>query len=171
MKHTHTHTHTYIYIYIVTDMFEVAKINSLGRQWHPRSNITANTTVECCYIICCSSYKGVSNITWYCTRFCRNWDQRLNPQKTTNTAPWRASYGVFVVNILDKIDSVITVPRCMEQLCMISFISELDDIGSTIANLPGCICPWNVFKNIRLNILPSEYFRWNSFSQPGYTTR
>ena len=34
----------------------------------------------------------------------QNINQRLNPQKTLHTSPWRASYGVSFVNILEKID-------------------------------------------------------------------
>ena len=47
-----------------------------------------------------------SNITWYCTHHCRNWGrisvQRLSPQKTSHSSPWRANYGMSFVNILQK---------------------------------------------------------------------
>ena len=34
------------------------------------------------------------------------------PQNTPNISPWRASYGVSFVRILEKIDSVISATRC-----------------------------------------------------------
>ena len=57
-----------------------------------------------------------SNITWYCTHNCNNWgDHQSDAEhtKTPHTSPWRASHGVFFVNNLEKIDSVITAPLCI----------------------------------------------------------
>ena len=42
----------------------------------------------------------------------QNINQRLNPQKTPHTSPWRARYGVSFVNVLEKNDRVITAPHC-----------------------------------------------------------
>ena len=42
----------------------------------------------------------------------QNINQRLNPQKTPHTLPWRASYGVSFANILEKIDRALTAPQC-----------------------------------------------------------
>ena len=42
----------------------------------------------------------------------QNISQRLNPQKTPHTSPWRASYGMSFMNILEKIDRVITALHC-----------------------------------------------------------
>ena len=39
-------------------------------------------------------------------------NQNLWPQKTIHASPWRASYGVSFVRILEKNDRVITVPCC-----------------------------------------------------------
>ena len=37
----------------------------------------------------------------------------LESQQTPHTSPSRASYGVSIVRILQKIDRVITAPHCM----------------------------------------------------------
>ena len=42
-----------------------------------------------------------------------NIDQSLNSQKTSFTSPSRASYGMSIVRILEKIDRVITAPECI----------------------------------------------------------
>ena len=57
-----------------------------------------------------------SNIPWYCTHHCRN-SGRLSirgwiHKKTLHTLPWRASYGVSFMSILEIIDRVITAPHC-----------------------------------------------------------
>ena len=41
----------------------------------------------------------------------QNINHWLKPQKTPHTSPWRASYGMSFVNILDKIGRVITAPH------------------------------------------------------------
>ena len=38
--------------------------------------------------------------------------QILDSQQAPHISPSRASYGVYIVRILKKIDRVITVPRC-----------------------------------------------------------
>ena len=43
----------------------------------------------------------------------QNVDQTLNSQLTRHTSPSRASYGVSVARILEKIDRVITAPHCI----------------------------------------------------------
>ena len=37
----------------------------------------------------------------------------MDPQKTPHKSHWRASYGVFFVDILEKIDRVLTAPHCI----------------------------------------------------------
>ena len=41
----------------------------------------------------------------------QNINQRLYLQKTPHISPYRASYGISIVNILEKIDRVITGPH------------------------------------------------------------
>ena len=41
-----------------------------------------------------------------------NINRNLNPQKTPHISPWRASYGVSLIRIVNKIGRVITVPHC-----------------------------------------------------------
>ena len=41
----------------------------------------------------------------------QNVSQMLDTQKTPHTSPSRASYGVYFVNICEKINRVITAPR------------------------------------------------------------
>ena len=55
----------------------------------------------------------------------QNINQRLNPQKTPHTSPWRASYGVSFMNILEKIDQIITAPQCTQFfiICMLRYIN------------------------------------------------
>ena len=43
----------------------------------------------------------------------QNINQRWNPQKTSHSSPWRASYRVFFVNILETTDRVTMAPHCM----------------------------------------------------------
>ena len=43
----------------------------------------------------------------------QNINQKLYPQQTPHTSPWRASYGMPYVNICEKIDRVITAPHCI----------------------------------------------------------
>ena len=38
-------------------------------------------------------------------------NQSLNPQNTPHTSPWRASYGICFVRILNEINHVITTPH------------------------------------------------------------
>ena len=45
-------------------------------------------------------------------------NQRLNPQKNHHTSPWPVSYVESFVNILEKIDRVITAPHCMTEIIM-----------------------------------------------------
>ena len=54
-----------------------------------------------------------SNITSYFTHhwLMRNVNQSLDAQKTLHTSPSRASYGVSIVKIWEKIDRVITAPH------------------------------------------------------------
>ena len=40
-------------------------------------------------------------------------NQILDSQQTPHISPSQASYGVSIVRILEKIDSVITAPRCI----------------------------------------------------------
>ena len=40
-------------------------------------------------------------------------NQSLNPQNTSHTTPYWASYGMYFVRILEKIDQVITAPHCI----------------------------------------------------------
>ena len=40
-------------------------------------------------------------------------NQRLHTQKAPHSSPWPASYGVSSVNILEKIERVITAPHCI----------------------------------------------------------
>ena len=42
----------------------------------------------------------------------------LNSQQAPHTSPSRASYGVYIVRILETIDRVITAPHCMWPLLM-----------------------------------------------------
>ena len=44
----------------------------------------------------------------------QNINQRLSPKKTPHTSPWRASYGMSFMNILEKIDHVIKALHCMK---------------------------------------------------------
>ena len=64
---------------------------------------------ECCYIV--NYYNMLLHTSLQELR--QNINQRLNPQKTPHTLPWRASYGVSFVNILEKIDDVITTLHCI----------------------------------------------------------
>ena len=41
----------------------------------------------------------------------QNINERLNPQKTPHTSPGRTSYVLSFVNILEKIDRLITAPH------------------------------------------------------------
>ena len=45
----------------------------------------------------------------------------MKPQKTPHTSAWRASYGMSFVNILDKIDRVITAPHCITKITSIVY--------------------------------------------------
>ena len=56
-----------------------------------------------------------SNIIWYCAlqELRENMNQKLNPQKTPHTSPWQASYGVSIMNILEKIGHVILALHCI----------------------------------------------------------
>ena len=43
----------------------------------------------------------------------QNINQAMSPQKTPHTSPWRVSYGVSFVRMVEKIDHVIMVPHCI----------------------------------------------------------
>ena len=56
-----------------------------------------------------------SDLSQYYIRHSDNWqkvNQILESQHTPHISPSRASYGVSVVRILEKIDCVMTAPRC-----------------------------------------------------------
>ena len=55
----------------------------------------------------------------------QNINKRLNLQKTHHTSPYRASYGVSFVIILDKIDRVITTPHCISHFLVESELIHL----------------------------------------------
>ena len=64
----------------------------------------------------------------------QNINQTLDSQKTLHSSPSRASYGVSIVRILEKIDRVITAPHCM--MCYPGF-SELTrhDVHDTVTSV------------------------------------
>ena len=57
--------------------------------------------------------------TWL-QRLGQNMNVSINPQKTPHNSPWRVSYGMSFVMILEKIDRVITAPRCSSTLMKIT---------------------------------------------------
>ena len=65
-------------------------------------------TVECRYNVV--QYTMVFHISLQEVR--QNINQRLNPQKTSHSSPWGVSYGLSLVNVLEKIDGVIMALHC-----------------------------------------------------------
>ena len=88
----------------------VVNSNGICKPWNCSSKPHKgfNNTVKCCY-----------NAVWYnmildtsLQELRQNINHRLNPKKTPHTSPWRARYGVSFVNILEKIDRLITTLHC-----------------------------------------------------------
>ena len=72
-----------------------------------------HVTVECHYNEChynTVQYNMILHKSFHLLRQIVN--QRLKPQKMPRTSPWRVSYGVSVMNTLEKIDRVIMVLYC-----------------------------------------------------------
>ena len=62
-------------------------------------------------------------------------NQILESQQTPHTSPSRASYGVSIVRILEKIDRVITAPHCIE---IWSEWQTIFSIAFPLTRLPQC---------------------------------
>ena len=59
----------------------------------------------------------------------------LESQQTPYTSPSRASYGVYIVRILEKIDRVIPALHCIYKLIWIIFIAfKCPEISFNLAN-------------------------------------
>ena len=71
------------------------------------------------FILCLIQSSAIitrSNITWYCTRHCKTWGRiwiRGWVHKTSHALPYRSSYGMSFVNILQRIDRVIMALHCI----------------------------------------------------------
>ena len=66
-------------------------------------------TVECCYNTV--QYNMVLDIALQWLK--QNINQNLDSQKTSHSLPSRASYGVSIVRILEKINFLIMTPHCI----------------------------------------------------------
>ena len=65
--------------------------------------------VKCLY----NAVQIITILLRHCDNSGRNLNRILESQQTPHTLPSRASYGVSIVRIWDKIDSVITAPHCI----------------------------------------------------------
>ena len=81
---------------------------SMKHRWHPDHTYASETSVD-------SRYNAVQFITILHTALRLKW-RKVNhiweSQQTPHISPSRASYGVFIVKIFEKIDLAITTPRC-----------------------------------------------------------
>ena len=57
----------------------------------------------------------------------QNSNQTSNPQQTSHTSPLRASYGMSIVMILEKIDCIITEPHCAKELYL-PFLAQCGNV-------------------------------------------
>ena len=67
---------------------------------------TVRNTVKCCYNVV-QYWSDIAYITAVAEV------KNLNPQNTSHTSPWRASYGMYFVRIGEKIDRITTAPHCI----------------------------------------------------------
>ena len=89
--------------YVLRNVIIVGQLNP----WeHISVNLNRNT-VECLYNAVQYNMVFHSPLNWPT----QNINQTLDSQKTLHSSPSRASYGVSIVNILEKIDRVITAPQ------------------------------------------------------------
>ena len=63
--------------------------------------------------------------------------QTVDSQKTLHTSPSRASYGVSIVRILEKIECVIIAPQCIKFTICPQDANDLEDRYNQVADQLG----------------------------------
>ena len=95
----------------------------------------------------------------------QNSNQKLGPQKTPHTSPWRVSYGVSFVNICEKIHHVIMALHCM-------WVTEIQSF--TFICTDDCFCfiedCFNIWVRSRRYGCLVTWFCYQMIAKPGNKT-